>query len=146
MLTIVTRYVEHRARMDAALARGRRRALYRIGAFVRRSARQSIRRGKSASHPGSPPRTRTGFLRGRILFGVETTSVVIGVPLRSTRAGAATGPAALEYGGRTRILRRIGGRLRRDSVRIRPRPFMRLALERERYGAKLAAAFKSVLR
>ncbi len=48
-------YFFDRAIVDQRLAKQEARAMSRIGAFIRTSAKQSIRRRKSVSQPGSPP-------------------------------------------------------------------------------------------
>jgi hypothetical protein len=54
--------------------------LRRAGAYVRKAARNRIRRSGQASMPGSPPNTRRGLLKRSLLFGVEKRrqAVVIG--------------------------------------------------------------------
>lgn len=58
-------------------------ALFSAAAYVRTTARRSIRKAKKASRPGSPPHTRQGQLRRSILFAVNTS-----------RLFAVVGPAA----------------------------------------------------
>jgi hypothetical protein len=48
------------------------------GAYLRGIAQRSIRRGKKASAPGTPPHTREGVMKKAIVFDVEPNSVVIG--------------------------------------------------------------------
>ena len=105
-----------------------RRVLSRFGAFVRRTARSSIRKRKRISDPGSPPSSHTGLLKKFIFFGYDTQkrSVVIG-PERLSQAGRGEAPHLLEYGG-TGTAERKGKRKR---MRIRPRPFMGPAFEKE---------------
>lgn len=112
-----------------ATDRATRRVLSRFGAFVRRTARSSIRRRKRISRPGEPPSSRTGLLKRFIFFGYDTRarSVVIG-PARLTRKGRGEAPSLLEYGGRTTLKRR--GRRRR--ARYAARPFMGPAFEKEK--------------
>lgn len=109
-----------------------RRVLSRFGAFVRQTARRSIRRRKKASQPGRPPSSHTGLLKKFIWFGYDTVrrSVVIG-PVRLSQKGRGEAPSALEHGGIvTMRSRRRGGK--RTKARIRPRPFMGPAMEREK--------------
>ena len=104
--------------------RATRRVLSKFGAFVRRTARSSIRKRKRISKPGSPPSSHTGLLKRFIWFGYDPQkeSVVIG-PIRLNRKRG-DAPEALEYGGRSRLgPRRI--------VYIRERPFMRPAFVKE---------------
>jgi len=113
-----------RARTDRAT----RRVLSKFGAFVRRTARSSIRKRKRASQPGSPPSSHTGLLRRFIWFGYDPqkASVVIG-PARLSRGGRGDAPALLEYGGRA-MLRRDGRRVR---AKYDERPYMGPAFAKE---------------
>ena len=63
-----------------AVDRTTRRVLSKFGAFVRRTARSSIRKRKRTSEPGSPPSSHTGLLKRFIFFGYDAQkrSVVIG--------------------------------------------------------------------
>ena len=105
-----------------------RRVLSRFGAFVRRTARSSIRKRKKTSPSGSPPSSHTGLLKKFIFFGYEPRkrSVVIG-PSRLSKNGRGQAPQLLEYGGTGSVRRR--GKRRRS--RVRPRPFMGPAFEKE---------------
>ena len=109
--------------------RATRRVLSKFGAYVRRAAKSSIRKRKAISSPGSPPSSHTGLLKRFILFGYDPSkrSVVIG-PLRLTRGGRGDAPRALEEGGTTQVVRR--GRKKR--VKIKARPFMGPAMEKEK--------------
>jgi len=102
-----------------AVDRTTRRVLSRFGAFVRRTARSSIRKRKRVSQPGSPPSSHKGLLKKFIFFGYEPTrrSVVIG-PERLSRKGRGEAPHLLEYGGTHAVQRR--GKRRRAKVRARP--------------------------
>ena len=106
-----------------------RRVLSRFGAFVRRTARSSIRKRKKISAPGQPPSSHTGLLKRFVWFGYEPhrRSVVIG-PARLTQGGRGEAPENLEYGGMATVIRQE----RKRRARIRPRPFMRPAFEKER--------------
>lgn len=80
-------------------------ALSKFGAYVRKEARDLIRRQKKPSKPGNPPSSPTGRLKKSILFFYDkkAKSVVIGpikfsgVQLRQTNKPV---PAVLEYGGK----------------------------------------------
>lgn len=115
-----------------ATDRATRKVLSRFGAYVRSSARQSIRKRKRASHPGNPPSSHTGLLKRFIFFVYDKVSrnVVIGPTLlnrQSTFGGRETNtvPEVLEYGGRT-----IGRNRKRD-VYIDARPYMGPAFAKE---------------
>jgi len=60
-----------RPRVVAAVDRTKRKALSRGGAFVRQSAKTSIRKRKGSAPPGKPPRSHEGSLRRLILFGYD---------------------------------------------------------------------------
>jgi hypothetical protein len=80
-----------------AVKSGNAKALRRAGAYVRKSARNSVSRSAKSSSPGAPPHTRRGLLKRSILFGVENQrqSVVIG-PAKSLIGISMT---AHEFGG-----------------------------------------------
>jgi hypothetical protein len=135
------------SRVDAAT----RRVLSKFGAFVRRTAKSSIRKRKKASEPGQPPSSHTGLLKKFIWFGYEPNqhSVVIG-PARLTSKTGET-PEILEHGGFLRLQQdtvlRVGGsgrdakgrftQGRRKKVRkgtklsIAARPYMGPAMDKE---------------
>ncbi|HOM77081.1 MAG TPA: hypothetical protein PLE88_11240, partial [Anaerohalosphaeraceae bacterium] len=46
-----------------AVDKSTRKVLSRFGAFVRRTAKQSIRKRKKSSTPGTPPSSHTGLLK-----------------------------------------------------------------------------------
>jgi hypothetical protein len=111
----------------SAVDAGVRRVLSKFGAFVRQTARSSIRKRKAAGKPGSPPSSHVGTLKRLIFFGYDTAarSVVIGpAPFRSV----VEAPPLLEYGGTASRKDRRG---RRHSVNYKARPFMGPALEKE---------------
>jgi len=124
----ITRLFFDKKSVTSQVDRTTRRVLSRFGAFVRRTARSSIRKRKRISEPGQPPSSHIGLLKKFIFFGYEPRkrSVVIG-PVRLSQKGRGEAPALLEYGGSTTLVRR--GRRRR--ARFRPRPFMGPAFEKE---------------
>ena len=105
-----------------------RKALSRFGAFVRTSAKSSIRKRKSSSAPGSAPSSHTGLLKKFIFFGYDPNqkSVVIG-PERLNQKNT-DAPHTLEYGGTTTIVSRGSKR----HINIQPRPYMGPAFEQEK--------------
>jgi hypothetical protein len=127
-----------RRAVQEACDRGTRQVLSKFGAYVRTSAKSSIRRRKKASEPGHPPSSHTGLLKKFIFFGYDTVakSVVIGPTLLARRSGEA--PEALEYGGyvRSRLARKIhrrigsGGEIRFDGPTCR-------TTKRNRFGANV---------
>ncbi|HOD83934.1 MAG TPA: hypothetical protein PKG77_21130 [Phycisphaerae bacterium] len=120
---------------------GTRRVLSKFGAFVRRTARGSIRKRKKPSPPGTPPNSHVGLLKKFIFFGYEPAkrSVVIG-PVRLSQKGRGEAPHLLEYGG-TGTVERKGKRRR---AKIRARPFMAPAAEKEQ--PKLPAMWRDSVR
>jgi len=115
----------------SAMDRATRQALGKIGAFVRRRARTSIRKGKKVSRPGQPPNSHAGDIRRLLFFamGPDMDEVVIG-PLRFKKGEA---PNLLEFGGatvRTRI-HTSGKRGVKKVVVYRKHPFMGPAMEKE---------------
>lgn len=132
-------------RVRRAVDRAGRKVLSRFGAYVRQSARSSIRKRKRISEPGQPPSSHTGLLKRFIFFAYdpEHQSVVIGPVRLGQKIGDA--PPALEYGGRSHVV--TGSRKRRRVVRtvtIRARPFMGPALEKEK--PKLPAMWRDSVR
>ena len=107
----------------------KREALMKAGAFVRTAARDSIRKRKGTSKPGSPPHSHAGHLRRLLLFAVDrqAETVVIGpLPFKEAQA-----PALLEAGGQTvRRVRYRSGRSYRRRLTYRRRPFMGPAADR----------------
>jgi hypothetical protein len=134
-----------RAKVLAAVDDATRRQLIKAGSFVRRSARQSMRKRKKASEPGQPPRVDSGELKKFLFFAYEPAkkTVVVG----PVQLGKSIAPSVLEFGGSYQnsqgklipetplrltkngkvALRRIKGQ-----VKIEPRPFMGPALDKNR--------------
>ena len=120
-----------RPKVQRAVDKAKRAVLSRAGAFIRQTAKQSMRHRKGSAPPGRPPYVHAGHLRRLIFFGYDANSesVVIG-PLGFRRSDA---PNVLEFGGATVVeRRRRRGRRERRKVRIARRPYMGPALEKER--------------
>jgi hypothetical protein len=106
-------FFDRKAVIDA-IGRANAKVLSKAGAFIRRTAKSSIRKRKRASRPGEPPSSHVGTLKDLIYFGFDTStaSVVIGpTPFR----GRAVVPRLLELGGssgtrknRRRKVRKLG--------------------------------------
>ena len=105
-----------------------RRVFSKFGAFVRRTAKGSIRNRQRPALPGSPPSSHTGLLKKFIFFGFDpdARSVVIG-PTRLDRRGQGEAPSLLEYGGQTTLVRRG----KRERAAYRARPYMGPAFDKE---------------
>ena len=118
-----------------------RKVLSRFGAFVRTTARSSIRKRKKIAPPGSPPSSHTGLLKKFIFFGYEPArnSVVIGPVRLSRKPGDA--PHALEHGGKSTV---VGGNRKKRRVKIAARPFMGPAMAKEK--PKLPAMWRGSVR
>jgi len=117
-----------RAKIKGAADRATRKVLSKFGAFVRQTAKGSIRKRKKASQPGTPPSSHTGLLKRLIFFGFDPVkrSVVIGpAPLRA----AVEAPPLLEYGGRARRKNRKGKPV---TATYKARAFMGPAFEKEK--------------
>ena len=112
-----------------AVDKATRKVFSRFGAFVRRTARGSIRKRKKTSAPGSPPSSHTGLLKRFIFFRFDPNrkSVVIG-PMRLTENNRGDAPSALEYGGTATLTQ---GK-KKNRVKIQARPFMGPAFEKEK--------------
>ena len=119
-----------------AVDKATRKVFSRFGAFVRRTARGSIRKRKKTSAPGQPPSSHTGLLKRFIFFSFEPSrkSVVIG-PMRLTENNRGDAPSALEYGGKVM--------LDKKQVTVRPRPYMGPAFEKEK--STLPAMWKNLV-
>jgi hypothetical protein len=118
-----------RAAVTQAVDRATRRVLSKFGAFVRTTARSSLRRRKRVSEPGQPPSSHTGLVKRFLYFGFD-----------AVRKSVIVGPAKLNK-PEPRVLELLeqGGQIRRRSRRTRKlethvyraRPFMGPALRRE---------------
>ena len=117
-----------RKSVKRAVDKTSRRILSRFGAFVRQTARSSIRRRKSISRPGQPPTSWTGLLKKFLFFSFdhERRSVVIG-PVRLNKSSGEA-PSLLEHGGSAQRTDRRGKRRR---VTYESRPYMGPAFEKE---------------
>lgn len=108
-----------------ATERGQRRALAKGGAYVRMTARRSIRKRKAISEPGSPPSSHQGDYRKSIFFAYDpqTESVIIG-PRADFGSKGSRVPELLEFGGPAVDWRNW------QRVNYRARPHMEPALEK----------------
>lgn len=157
-----------RPAVQRAVDAGSRRALSKIGAFIRRRARSSIKRRKKISQPGSPPTahaTETPNLK-TILFAYDPRrqSVVVGPvafnqAIFGNKSNRTTVPELLEKGGTQAIpehqignkwfsidlrRRRTSRPVRWRTARYAPRPFMGPALAKDR--PNIPSAFKDSLK
>lgn len=86
-----------RAIVKNAISNASRKILSKAGAFVRTTARRSIRTRKKSASPGSPPSSHLGLLKRLIYFGYDAERETVVVGPNPIRKGVA--PALLEYGG-----------------------------------------------
>ncbi len=133
------------AKIQSASEKASFKILAKFGAYVRTTARQSLKYGDKPSAAGSPPtihktttRTKTNRKTGEqkvqsvspfkehIFFDVDrsTRSVVIGPALLPGKIGKAL--PALEYGGMSAMIRRQ----KEVATQIKPHPTMQPALEK----------------
>ncbi|MGL5097509.1 MAG: hypothetical protein ACRDD1_18120 [Planctomycetia bacterium] len=107
--------------MDA----GVKRAFSKYGAYVRQTAKTSMKKRKGASAPGTPPNAHKGDLRKLIFFAYDPKmkTVIVG-PTLFRASGLPTVPETNEKGG---------VRQGDDGTAIYPmRPYMRPAAARNR--------------
>jgi len=119
-----------RPKVQRAADKAKRGVLSKAGAFIRQTARTSIRKRKKASPPGNPPHSHVGLLKRFIFFGYDkqSESVVVG-PAKLTNSTDA--PHTLEFGGTTTVESRRRGKKTKRRARIQKRPFMGPAMEKE---------------
>lgn len=121
------RWFFDRAPVIQATTRAERRVLNHAGGLTRKIARQSIRKRKRISQPGSPPSSRAGHLRRFILYHYDRARAVVVIgPVKFPSRNAYVVPEILEFGG-TVTRRRRGQRIR---ARYQARPYMRPALDK----------------
>ena len=130
--------------VTGAVDKATRRVLSRFGAFVRRGAKSSIRKRKRVSAAGQPPSSHSGLLKRLIFFGYDRQrrSVVIGPQRLNQKVGDA--PEALEYGGTSTIVEGLRHRRKKRHVRIKARPYMGPAFQKEQ--PKLPAMWAGSIR
>lgn len=125
-----TRFFFDRKVVTDALDKAGRKALSRAGAFIRQTAKRSIRRARkkkpNSAPPGKPPRSHVGDLKRLIYFAYDPVKrgVVIG-PVRFAKGEA---PALLEFGG---TVERKGRDGKTYTARYAGNPFMGPALQKE---------------
>jgi hypothetical protein len=152
----MTQFFLDRQEVTKRIGKANRRAMSKVGAYVRRRARSSLRRRKRPSEPGQPPsvhsRNKVATLKN-ILFAYDpgNETLVVG-PVRlnlskvlGPQLGTATVPQVLEFGETVKVrevrvgkswrsgMRRVrsGQPVRVRSAKYAPRPFMGPALEDE---------------
>lgn len=121
--------------------RGTRKALKSIGALVRTVAKRSMKRRKTASLPGKPPRVIDGKLKKFLFFVVDGAESVTVGPVKLAETGT---PAILEYGGVKRNRVRRAGRRTTQHIQVDARPYMGPA--QETTSGKYAELFKNAFK
>lgn len=131
-----------RGTVKRAVDKAKRAVLAKAAAFIRTTARHSIRTRKGSAPPGQPPHSHKGTLRRLIFFGYDRSSdsMVVG-PVGFRRS---TAPNVLEFGGKATLVRRRRGKLVRERAAYDSRPFMGPALQKER--PKLPSRWANSLR
>lgn len=143
----VTELFFDRPKVIKATERANRRGLNETGRILRRSARDSMRRRKSASNPGAPPSVHAGQLKKFLFYSYspQTESVVVG----PVKLGNSDVPRLLEEGGTVHVrdkrirvgpktVRGANGRFEANreyttvsgALRYPPRPYMVPALRK----------------
>jgi hypothetical protein len=86
------------AKVLNTVAAGTRKVLSKLGAFIRRRAKSSIRKSKQSALAGQPPKSHAGQLRDLIFFAWDAArqSVVIGPIAFKSQAVV---PELMEEGG-----------------------------------------------
>ncbi len=143
VLTVeVKRLFMDRDRVIRATDRAQRRALSRIGGYVRTTAKRSIRKRKKKSEPGKPPSSHSGELRGGIWFSYEPREKTVVIGPVSFGTGV---PSVLEHGGTINVKTdRRGTPGRSETVRIKARPYMGPAERDAR--ERIPDAFRNAIR
>lgn len=137
--------------LDKALIEGKiDRATFvvmnRIGAYIKRTARNSIRKPnkRKTYTPGLPPRNRTGKLKYRIFYHWDPIkrSVIVGPEYMPRMPKNPTIPEVLEYGG---VKRGYSKRNKKPYLAVYPAyPYMRPAAAREL--PKLPRMWRDIIR
>ena len=131
-----------RAAVTQAVDRATRRVLSKFGAFVRTTARSSLRRRKRVSEPGQPPSSHTGLVKRLLFFGFDAVrrSVIVG-PAKLNKPK----PRVLELLEQGGNIRRRNRRTRKLETHVyRARPFMGPAMKKEL--PKLPAMWRNSLK
>lgn len=109
----------------SAADKGEVKTLSKMGAFIRTSARSSIRKRKKSSRPGQAPSSHTGLLKKFLYFGYDSgrRTVVVG-PARLNGTRNPQSLETLEFGGKADVYRNG----KSVTVDIEARPYMGPAL------------------
>jgi len=97
---VKVRTIDETKKVARAVDQAEFKNLFQAAAFIRTTARRSIRRGKKASAPGKPPNTRAGQIRNAIMFAVDREREQAFIGPTVERVG--TSASAHEHGGRYR--------------------------------------------
>jgi len=120
-----------------AMDRATRKAMSYFGGYVRKVAKNSMRRVPGASAPGTPPHAHVGLIKEHTYYAYDPVgrSVVIGPARLKSKSpyGEITVPEVEEYGGDVQGVSIEGHHGARRKVRVQrrypERPFMRPAFE-----------------
>lgn len=114
------------AKVKRAMDKGTRRALAKIGAFLRKDARQLLRVSKKSAAPGRPPHIRRAGspLKTLLEFGADLVNQNVVVGPRAFKVPAKV-PGVLEFGGKVSVpIRNRRKRRVRRVVKQAARPYM----------------------
>lgn len=122
------------ARVAQLVDKANLRNMQKAGLYVRKVARNSMKKKRGAAPPGKPPHVHRGFLKDALITAYDpTTRTVVVGPIGFSSSDS---PLRLETGGRATIKvrhrRRKGekrGRVTKARVTVHPHPYMGPALE-----------------
>jgi len=125
--------------ITSAVDRRKRRAQSKIGAYMRRSARQRLRKRKRSARPGESPSMHVGLMKEFLLFSYDSSSesVVIGPVLLGESSFGLNVPSLMEHGG---AVRKKG-----KYYQYAPHPTMGPTLDKERPNDRLSQAWKDAV-
>lgn len=143
----VKEYFFDRAEVQARAGKMRAAALKVAGSYIRRKARDLLRRGKKAAKPGKPPKVHSSEPNLRtVLYFLDPSSdsmVVgpVGLNRRPKQSDADTVPQLLEFGGRGEVTEYSadGGSTWIDGDERRKARYRGKFLERRKRQAQFAA-------
>lgn len=127
MIRVDLKIAQHWERVRRESERVQKRTLFKAGGFGRKVMKNSIRKRKGPSRPGSPPHSHVGPLRDLMAYEVDQSlaAVTIGPKIfRASRGLPTPVPEVLDVGGHVTTGRR------RRRVKIAARPFVRQAFEK----------------
>lgn len=131
-----------RAAVIDAVGRATASSLSKVGAYIQRRARSSMRKRKRIAAPGLPPSRHEGSLARFLFFSWDpgSRSVVVGPEKLNNDDDV---PHLQEFGG---TIQRKDKRGTTHSLEYHPHPYMGPALEAEEKAGTIPQAFNGSLR